>query len=100
MLIVRGVNLHPSQVEHLLLGVDGASPHYRLILERRGSLDELTLEFEPSRGHDDAALTDRVARVLREHTGLRIGVCAVEAGAIPRSASKASRVIDRRSAAG
>ncbi len=48
MLIVRGVNLHPSTVEHLLLGVDGTSPHYRLILERRGPLDELTLEFEPA----------------------------------------------------
>jgi phenylacetate-CoA ligase len=98
MLIIRGVNLHPSQVEHLLLGVDGASPHYRLILERRGPLDELTLEFEPTPGHDRAALADRVARVLREHTGLRIGVSVVQPGTIPRSVGKASRVVDRRSA--
>ncbi|HET9104133.1 MAG TPA: phenylacetate--CoA ligase [Solirubrobacteraceae bacterium] len=100
MLIVRGVNLHPSHVEQLLLGVDGASPHYRLILERRGALDELTLEFEPVPGHDHAALGDRVARVLREHTGLRIGVEVVAPGELPRSAGKATRILDRRSVAG
>ena len=44
----RGVNLHPSHVEHLLLGVDGVAPHYRLVLERPGTVDELTLECEPA----------------------------------------------------
>ena len=97
MLIVRGVNVHPSTVEHLLLGVDGTSPHYRLILERRGPLDELTLEFEPAPGHDPAPVAERVGHVLREHTGLRIGVSVVELGSIPRSVGKASRIDDRRS---
>ncbi len=96
MLIVRGVNVHPSQVEHLLLSVDGTSPHYRLILERHGPLDELTLEFEPAPGHDPSPIARRVAHVLREHTGLRIGVAVVELGSIPRSVGKASRVDDRR----
>ena len=97
MLIVRGVNLHPSTVEHLLLSIDGTSPHYRLILERRGPLDELTLEFEPAPGHDPAPVAERVGHVLREHTGLRIGVSVVELGSIPRSVGKASRIDDRRS---
>ncbi len=97
MLIVRGVNLHPSTVEHLLLSVDGSSPHYRLILERRGPLDEVTLEFEPAPGHDPAPVAERVGHVLREHTGLRIGVSVVELGSIPRSVGKASRIDDRRS---
>ena len=48
MLIVRGVNVHPSNIEHVLLGVEGVAPHYRLVVERRGALDELTLECEPA----------------------------------------------------
>ncbi|MGA8456543.1 MAG: phenylacetate--CoA ligase, partial [Streptosporangiaceae bacterium] len=47
MLIVRGVNIYPSSVEHVLLGAGGVAPHYRLIVERPGPLDELTLECEP-----------------------------------------------------
>jgi phenylacetate-CoA ligase len=97
MLIVRGVNVHPSTVEHVLLGVDGATPHYRLILERRGSLDELTVECEPAGGvGDNEPLRARIERALRENTGLRIGVSVVEAGSIPRSEGKAVRVVDRR----
>jgi phenylacetate-CoA ligase len=107
MLIVRGVNLHPSNVEHLLLGVEGVAPHYRLVVERRGALDELTLECEPAApgagGKGPAADTDRAqlrARLellLREHTGLRIRVSVLDPGCVPRSEGKAVRVLDRRS---
>ena len=96
MLVVRGVNLHPSQVEHVLLGVAGASAHYRLLLERPGPLDELTLECEPAPGVDRDALAAQVAQRLRDHTGLRIAVTVVDPGSLPRSAGKAVRVIDRR----
>jgi phenylacetate-CoA ligase len=100
MLIVRGVNLFPSQVERLLLGVDGVAPHYRLVLERPGPLDELTLECEPEdprqRGHERDALAARIAGVLREGTGLRISVQMLDPGSIPRSEGKAVRVVDRR----
>jgi phenylacetate-CoA ligase len=47
MLIIRGVNLYPSEIEHTLLGVDGVAPHYQLVLERPGDLDELTVHCEP-----------------------------------------------------
>jgi phenylacetate-CoA ligase len=96
MLIVRGVNLHPSHVEHLLLGIDGVAPHYRLVVERPGPLDELTLECEPTGEPDREALATRVAEVLREQTGLRIGVQVLDPGTIPRSEGKAVRVVDRR----
>jgi phenylacetate-CoA ligase len=97
MLIIRGVNLYPSHVEHLLLGVEGVAPHYQLVVERSGRMDELTVRCEPAgEGVDRALLSERLARLLREHTGLRISVAVLEAGAIPRSEGKAARVVDRR----
>jgi phenylacetate-CoA ligase len=97
MLIVRGVNIHPSNVEHLLLGVEGVAPHYRLVLERSGALDELRLEIEPSGEGDRDRLSARLEFLLRERTGLRIAVDVLEPGSIPRSEGKAVRVVDRRS---
>ena len=98
MLIVRGVNIYPSQVEHVLLGAGGVAPHYRLIVERPGPLDELTLECEPDgTGEDSGALCTRLEQLLREHTGLRITVTVTQPGTIPRSEGKAVRVVDRRS---
>jgi phenylacetate-CoA ligase len=97
MLIVRGVNLFPSHVEHLLLGVPEVAPHYRLVVERDGPLDELTVECEPSSPElDRGELGARLERLLREHTGIRIAVAVVEPGAVPRSEGKAVRVVDRR----
>jgi phenylacetate-CoA ligase len=97
MLIVRGVNLFPSNVEHLLLGVEEVAPHYRLIVDREGPMDELTVECEPSSdGVDREALAARLEHLLREHTGIRIAVAVVEPGAVPRSEGKAVRVVDRR----
>jgi phenylacetate-CoA ligase len=97
MLIVRGVNLFPSHVEHLLLGVEEVAPHYRLVVERDGAMDELTVECEPaSADADRAELAKRLERLLREHTGIRIAVAVVEPGAVPRSEGKAVRVVDRR----
>jgi phenylacetate-CoA ligase len=95
-LIVRGVNLHPSQIEHLLLGVDGVAPHYRLLLDRPGPLDELTLECEALPGADPVSLRARIEPLLREHIGLRISASVVAPGSLPRSEGKAVRVVDRR----
>jgi phenylacetate-CoA ligase len=97
MLIIRGVNLYPSEVEHALLGVDGVAPHYQLVVERPGELDELTVHCEPLEdGIDRAALQARVAHVLRERTGIGIAVELLDCGAVPRSEGKAVRVVDRR----
>jgi phenylacetate-CoA ligase len=97
MLIVRGVNIFPSNIEHLLLSLAGAAPHYRLVVERPGPLDELTLECEPAGDCDRELLRVQLERFLREHIGLRITVAVLEPGSIPRSDGKAVRVVDRRS---
>jgi phenylacetate-CoA ligase len=97
MLIIRGVNLYPSEIEHALLGVDGVAPHYQIVVERPGDLDELTVHCEPVEdGIDRAQLRARVARALRERTGITVGVELLACGAVPRSEGKAVRVIDRR----
>ena len=97
MLIVRGVNLFPSNVEHLLLGVDEVAPHYRLIVEREDAMDEVTVECEAaSAGVDRDELATRLEHLLREHTGIRIAVAVVAPGGVPRSEGKAVRVVDRR----
>jgi phenylacetate-CoA ligase len=99
MLVIRGVNLYPSQVEHVLLGIEGASSEYRLLVERTGPLDELTLECEcvSGGGRDEGgALAMRIEHELREATGLRIAVSVLPAGSLPRSEGKAVRVLDRR----
>jgi len=97
MLIVRGVNVFPSNVEHLLVGVEEVAPHYRLIVERQGTLDELTVECEPATAEIDRdELATRLEHLLREHIGIRIAVAVVEPGAVPRSEGKAVRIVDRR----
>jgi phenylacetate-CoA ligase len=97
MLIIRGVNLYPSTVEQLLLTVEEVAPHYRLIVERPGPMDELTVECEPAgEGVDRALLGKRIQRLLRDHTGIRIAVEVLDAGTVPRSEGKAVRVVDRR----
>src|SRR3954451_18511785 len=97
MIIVRGVNLYPSNVEHLLMGVPEVAPHYQLVVERSGAMDELTVQCEPaSPGVDAAELGSTVETLLREHLGIRVTVEVLAAGAVPRSEWKAVRVVDRR----
>jgi phenylacetate-CoA ligase len=97
MMIIRGVNLYPSHVEQILTGVDGVAPHWQLILERPGPMDELTVECEPSSlDGDRASLKQTLEEHLKEATGVRITVRVLEPGAVPRSEGKAVRVVDRR----
>jgi phenylacetate-CoA ligase len=97
MMIIRGVNLYPSHIEQILLTVDGVGPHYRLILERPGPMDELTLECEPSAlDGDRSSLQQALEENLKEGTGVRISVSVLEPGSVPRSEGKAVRVVDRR----
>jgi phenylacetate-CoA ligase len=99
MVVIRGVNVYPSNVEHLLLGVEGIAPHYRLTVERADVLDELTLECEAAEetGEDARrAMAERIVALLREHMGLRITVLVLMPGSLPRSEGKAIRLVDRR----
>src|SRR3954447_5164854 len=97
MLIIRGVNLYPSQVEHALLTVDGVSPHWQLVVTRPAQLDEFTVRCEPAEGFADRGeLAARVRRALHDQIGVGIGVELLDPGAVPRSEGKAVRVVDRR----
>src|SRR5215218_209185 len=92
MLIVRGVNLYPSQIEHALLSVEGIAPHYQLVVERPHQLDEITVLCE-GEGND---LAPRVRGAIREQIGVSVAVDLRAPGELPRSEGKAVRVIDKR----
>jgi phenylacetate-CoA ligase len=97
MLIVRGVNLYPSEVEHVLLSQPGIAPHYQLVVERPHDLDEVTVHCEPTDGDADReALAEGARRALRHHIGVGIAVEVLAPGEVPRSEGKAVRVLDRR----
>jgi phenylacetate-CoA ligase len=101
MLIIRGVNVYPSQIEAVLVGFPDIAPHYQLVLERRGALDHLTVEVEAA--PSIAASTDacrNAAAAVQHHVKSMIGVsCEIslkQPGEIPRSQGKAVRVKDMR----
>ena len=97
MLIVRGVNLYPSEVERALLAVEGIGAHYQLVLQRSGTLDELVVQCEPEgAGRQRGDLGPRAERALHAATGVGIRVELLEHGSVPRSEGKAIRVVDLR----
>ena len=97
MLIIRGVNLYPSQIEHVLLAQPGVVPHYQLVVERPQTLDEVTVCCEPvEEGVDEIALANEIERAIRERIGVTVTVEVKAPGEVPRSEGKAVRVIDRR----
>jgi phenylacetate-CoA ligase len=100
MLIIRGVNVYPSQVEAVLVGTSHIAPHYQLVVDRRGSLDHLTVEVEARRGvgvERFEAIARDVAHHIKSLIGLNADVVVKKPDAIPRSQGKAVRVRDLRS---
>jgi len=96
MLIIRGVNLYPSEVERVLLSVGEVAPHYQLIVDRPETMDELTVLCEPLASVDADGLRRQLEHALREATGLSMLVKVLEPGGVPRSEGKAVRVVDNR----
>jgi phenylacetate-CoA ligase len=97
MLIIRGVNVYPSQIEAVLVGLPGVAPHYQLVVERNGSLDELTVEVEAaSLEHAIEALERSVCHQIKSMIGVTTRVVAKKPGEVPRSQGKAVRVRDLR----
>jgi phenylacetate-CoA ligase len=99
MLIIRGVNLFPTQVEELILKQPALAPHYQLEVSRPKNLDELTVVVEraPSAGGKDGdAAGERLAHQIKSLIGVSALVRVVQAGGIERSLGKAKRVIDKR----
>ncbi|MGC8523013.1 MAG: phenylacetate--CoA ligase family protein [Acidibrevibacterium sp.] len=101
MLIIRGVNLYPSQVEAALVGVAGASPHYQLVVEHKGVMDTLTVRVEADPCLDPAgyaALAREIAHRIKSLIGVSAAIAVEATGTLPRSEGKAARVRDLRPA--
>ncbi len=99
MLIIRGVNVFPSQIEEILLKNDRLSPHYVLEVRRDGHLDDLDVLVEGRAemlAAAKVAVEQDVERSIKGYIGVSVKVRVVEPGAVPRSQGKALRVIDKR----
>ncbi|MFA4824442.1 MAG: phenylacetate--CoA ligase [Methanoregula sp.] len=104
MLVIRGINVFPSQIEHVLLKIPEVGNQFMVYIDRINHLDEMTVEVEINRDFFSGELTDlariqkKVGKELRDALELRTTVRLVEPGSLPRFEGKAKRVIDRREA--
>jgi phenylacetate-CoA ligase len=102
MLIIRGVNVFPSQVEHVLMGIEGVEPHYQIVVEREGNLDSMSVQVEVSEGlfSDEIRVLENLTKKIQADVKSLLGVTCkiklVEPKTIQRSEGKAQRVIDNR----
>ncbi|HPC02268.1 MAG TPA: phenylacetate--CoA ligase [Syntrophales bacterium] len=102
MLIIRGVNVFPSQIEAILLRIEGLEPHYEMIVDREGSLDTLEIRVEVGEElfSDEVRkmqeIERRISKDIKEYLGVTAAVRLVQAKGLTRFEGKAQRVIDRR----
>jgi phenylacetate-CoA ligase len=102
MLIIRGVNVFPSQIESVLMEIDEVEPHYQLIVDREGNLDMLTVLVEVGEHafSDEVrvlqGLEKKISKNIKEYLGVSVKTRLVEPKTIARSEGKAQRVIDNR----
>ncbi|GFO69878.1 phenylacetate-coenzyme A ligase [Geomonas limicola] len=102
MLIIKGVNVYPSQIEDVLFAVEGCEPHYQLVVDRQGALDTLEVRIEVTENifFDEMkmqkAFLDKVEKKIDSVLGVGAVVKLVEPNSLPRAEGKASRVIDKR----
>ena len=100
MMIVRGVNVFPTQIEEQVLAVDALSPHYQIELTTAGNLDVLTVNVElgPGPGSDNSPenIASSLAHSIKTHIGVTAEVIVHDEGGVPRSQGKAQRVVDNR----
>jgi len=102
MLIIRGVNVFPSQIEEVLVRIEGTEPHYQIVVDREGKLDVLEVHVEMNERmiSDEIKELERTEAKIRSEIesllGIKVGVKLVEPKTITRSEGKAKRVIDKR----
>jgi phenylacetate-CoA ligase len=102
MLVIRGINVFPSQIEHVLLSLPEVGNQFMVYIDRVNHLDEMSIEVEMNREYFHGELQDlariqaKVVKALRDVLELRTSVKLVEPGSLPRFEGKAKRVIDRR----
>lgn len=103
MLIIKGVNVFPSQIEEVLVAIEGCEPHYQLIIDRKGALDILEIQIEVTENifFDEMkmqrAFLEKIQKRVESVIGVGVTVKLVEPQSIPRFEGKAARVIDHRS---
>ncbi len=99
MMIVRGVNVFPTQIEEKLLTIPALSAHYQIVLTRDGRMDNMEIQVEalPDATYPDReAATGELIKSVKDTIGVTAAVSVVDPGTIERSVGKAKRVIDRR----
>ncbi|QXE88565.1 phenylacetate--CoA ligase [Geomonas nitrogeniifigens] len=102
MLIIKGVNVYPSQIEDVLFAIEGCQPHYQLVVDRKGALDTLEIRIEVTENiffdemKKQKAFLDKVEKKIDSVLGVGAVVKLVEPNSIPRAEGKACRVIDNR----
>ena len=96
MMIIRGVNVFPSQIEEHLLSVKGLSPHYQIELDKEHHLDVMTVNVETTNASSNEANGEELARRIKTYIGVTAKVIVHDSGTIARSEGKAKRVIDNR----
>ncbi|HPB83205.1 MAG TPA: phenylacetate--CoA ligase, partial [Spirochaetota bacterium] len=102
MMIIRGVNVFPSQIESVLMAVDGVEPHYQIILDRKGALDDIEVMVEVNEKifSDELKVMQNLSKLISDRFRSALGISAkvtlVEPMTVPRSEGKAVRVVDRR----
>jgi phenylacetate-CoA ligase len=98
MLVIRGVNVYPSQVEHTLLSVAGVAPHFQLVVRRQATLDTLEVRCEHlGSGTDTDTLAAQVTASMSSALGLTVSVSVEDPGSVPRSeGGKLARTKDER----
>lgn len=102
MLIIRGVNVFPSQIESVLFNIEGTEPHYQIVVDRKGALDDVTVLVEVSESiffdemKKQNELIDLIKRKLASELSISVNVRLVEKKTIERSEGKSKRVLDLR----
>jgi phenylacetate-CoA ligase len=99
MLIIRGVNVFPTQIEERVLAISGLSPHYQIHVSREGKLDTISVHVEKAADATDAdpaAIAAELKKGIKDYVGVSAKIVVCEPGDVPRSEGKAVRVIDER----
>ena len=96
MIILRGVNVFPTQIEEQILSVNGLAPHFQLELTKSGRLDEMTVHVEKLEGYNEADLGLLLTSKIKDIIGVTAKVEVKKIGKIPRSEGKAVRIVDNR----
>jgi len=102
MLIIRGINVFPSQVEHTLMSIPEVGQHFQIVVDRRGALDDMLVRVEISKDafsdkiNDLMQIRSKVEHKLRNALNVGVNVELVEPGSLPRFEGKSKKVIDRR----